>query len=354
MQAVVKSRRAPGAEVTTVPEPVPREREVLVRVLASSVCGTDLHIWQWNSWAESHLRRIPLIIGHELCGEVVRLGPGVRGLEVGDRVSAETHIVDGTCHQCRTGRMHICEKVEVLGVDRDGVFAEYAVLPELNAWKNDPALDPAIAAVQEPLGNALHSLLPESSDEDGVAGKDVLVTGCGPIGLMAVAAAKMLGAGKVVATEVNPMRAELARSLGADLVLRPGADGDDLAARVRAATGGHGVDVALEMSGHPASLKLVFDALRPGGRVSLLGLFDRPATLDFDTAVVFRAARIHGIFGRRMFETWFQVKGLLAVPSFREKVARVITHRVPIPDVARAMQLIESGQAAKVSLEAKW
>ncbi|MGB6500115.1 MAG: alcohol dehydrogenase catalytic domain-containing protein, partial [Thermoplasmata archaeon] len=224
MKAVVKSRRAPGGDVVNVPEPVPREREVLVRVLASSVCGTDLHIWKWNEWAQSRIHRLPLIIGHELCGEVVRLGPGVQGLAVGDRVSAETHLVDGTCHQCRTGRMNICENVEVLGVDRDGVFAEYAVLPELNAWKNDPALDPALAAMQEPLGNAMHSLLPESSDGDGVAGKNLLITGCGPIGLMAIAAARTLGAETIVATEVNAMRAELARSLGADLVLRPGVD----------------------------------------------------------------------------------------------------------------------------------
>lgn len=350
----MKTRRAPGGEVVRVAEPVPKDREVLVRVLASSVCGTDLHIWQWNEWARSRVHRIPLILGHELCGEVVRLGPGVRGLQVGDRVSAETHIVDGTCFQCRTGRMHICEKVEVLGVDHDGVFAEFAVLPELNAWKNDPALDPAIASVQEPLGNAMHSLLPESGDEDGIGGKNVLITGCGPIGLMAIAAAKTLGAETVVATEVNPMRAELARAMGADLVLRPGPEAGDLTAAVRAATGGHGVDVSLEMSGHPASLRLVFDALRPGGRVSLLGLFDGPATLDFDNAIVFKAATVHGIFGRRMFDTWYQVKGLLARPAFREKVARVITHRVPIPEVARAMELIESGQAAKVSLEAKW
>ncbi|HTP55556.1 MAG TPA: L-threonine 3-dehydrogenase [Thermoplasmata archaeon] len=353
MQAVVKTRRAPGGELLEVPEPVPKDREVVIRVLASSVCGTDLHIWQWNDWAQSRVRSLPLTLGHEVCGEIVRLGPGVEGLKVGDRVSAETHIVDGTCFQCRTGRMHICEHVEVLGVDRHGVFAEYAVLPELNAWKNDPDLDPSIASVQEPLGNAMHSLLPESSD-DGVAGKNLLITGCGPIGLMAIAAAKSMGAGTVVATEVNPMRAELARRMGADVVLRPGSDGTELAARVRDATGGQGVDVGLEMSGHPASLKLVFDALRPGGRVSLLGLFDGPATLDFDNAVVFKAARIHGIFGRRMFDTWYQVKGLLARPAFREKVALMITHRVPIKEIGRAMALIESGQAAKVSLEPRW
>lgn len=349
----MKLRRGPGGEVRTVPDPTPGDGEVLVRILASSVCGTDVHIWEWNAWAQERVKRVPMVFGHELCGEVVRVGRSVKSLSVGDRVSAETHIVDGTCYQCRTGRMHICENVQVLGVDRDGVFAEYAVLPELNAWKNDPDLDPAIASVQEPLGNAVHALLPEDNLED-IAGKRVLVTGCGPIGLLAVAVAKTLGAETVVATEVNPLRAELARAMGADAVLDPSSDPTTVPARVREATGGHGADVALEMSGHPASLTLVFEALTPGGRVSLLGLFDRPATLDIDNALVFKAAKVHGIFGRRMFETWFQVKGLLARPSFREKVRAIITHRVPIPEIARAMELITSKQAAKVSLEAKW
>jgi threonine 3-dehydrogenase len=294
-----------------------------------------------------------MIFGHELSGEVVKVGARVRSLAVGDHVSAETHIVDGTCYQCRTGKMHICENVEVLGVDRDGIFAEYAVLPELNAWKNDPRLDPAIASVQEPLGNAVHSLLPEDSIED-LAGRSVLVTGCGPIGLLAIAVAKSIGAEKVIATEVNRVRFDLARKMGADLVLNPIDEGDRIVGTIREATDGRGVDVAVEMSGHPSSLALVFDALTPGGRVSLLGLQDRPASLDVDNALIFKAARVHGIFGRRMFETWYQVKGLLASSAFREKVAQIITHRVPIPELARAMELIESMQAAKVSLEAKW
>lgn len=353
MQAVVKSQRGPGGEVRRVPDPTPGDGEVLVRVLASSVCGTDVHLWQWNAWAESRVRRVPFILGHELCGEIVRLGPGVRGLAVGDRVSAETHLVDGTCYQCRTGRMHICENVQLLGVDRDGVFAEQVVLPERNAWKNAPDLDPALGAVQEPLGNAMHSLLPEGNTDD-LAGKNLLITGCGPIGLMAIAAAKTLGAAYVAATEVNPVRADLARRMGADAVLDPTQPGTDVVRTVHDATDGHGVDVALEMSGHPASLPLVFGALTPGGRVSLLGLFDRPATIDLDNAIVFRAARVHGIYGRRMFETWHQVKGLLARPALREKVEQVITHRVPIPEVARAMQLISSGASGKVSLEPRW
>ncbi len=353
MQAVVKTQRGPGGEVRTVPTPSPKEDEVLVRVRASSVCGTDVHLWEWNPWAASRVRQFPLILGHELSGEVVEVGRSVRSLVPGDHVSAETHIVDGTCYQCRTGRMHICENVEVLGVDRDGVFAEFTVLPERNAWKNDPALEPEIASVQEPLGNAVHSLLPENTDED-LAGKRLLVTGCGPIGLLAIAAAKTFGAETVVATEVNPLRAKLARAMGADTVLDPSTEGGAMAARVREASGGRGVDVALEMSGHPASLSLVFEALTPGGRVSLLGLFDRPATLDVDNGLVFKAAQVHGIFGRRMFETWYQVKSLLARAPFREKVRQIITHRLTIPQVGEAMELIASKQAAKVSLEARW
>ncbi len=353
MQAVVKTHRGPGGEVRSVPTPKPGDGEVLVRVRASSVCGTDVHLWTWNPWAEARVHRLPLVLGHELSGEVVEVGHGVRSVAVGDHVSAETHIVDGTCYQCRTGRMHVCENVQVLGVDHDGVFAEYAVLPELNAWKNDPGLEPEIASVQEPLGNAVHSLLPEDTDED-LAGKRLLVTGCGPIGLMAIAAAKTFGAETVVATEVNPLRADLAKRMGADAVLDPTVDGGRLPDRVREESGGRGVDVALEMSGHPASLALVFDALTAGGRVSLLGLFDRPAPLDVDGAIVLKAAQVHGIFGRRMFATWYQVKSLLARPTFRDKVRQIITHRVPIPEVGRAMELIESKQAAKVSLEAKW
>lgn len=353
MQAFVKTERGPGGELRSVPQPKPGDDEVLVRVRASSICGTDVHIWTWNEWAQSRVHHLPMILGHELSGEIVEVGKRVRNLRTGDHVSAETHIVDGTCYQCRTGKMHICENVQVLGVDRNGVFAEFTVLPELNAWKNDPRLDPALAAIQEPLGNAVHSLLPEGNIED-IAGGTVLVTGCGPIGLLAIAVARHLGARQVFATEVNPLRAALARKMGADRVLDPTDPNLPAAKTIREETDGRGVDVSVEMSGHPSALKLAFDALTPGGRVSLLGLYDSDASLNFDDAVIFKAARIHGIFGRRMFETWFQVKGLLADAAFREKMGEIITHRVPIRELPRAMELVESMQAAKVSLETKW
>ncbi len=353
MKAWVKTARGPGAEVRTVADPVPRDDEVLVTVRASSICGTDIHLWEWNAWAQSRVHRVPLVIGHEVSGEVTAVGARVRSLSVGDHVSAETHIVDGICYQCRTGRMNVCAHVQVLGVDRDGVFAERAVLPEANAWKNDPGLDPALASIQEPLGNAVHSLLPEGSPEE-LAGTNVLVTGCGPIGLLAIAVAKALGARRVFATEVNPFRIGLARTMGADRVLNPVELGERTASELLAATEGTGVDVAVEMSGHPASLKLCFDALTPGGRVSLLGLYDRDASLNFDDAVIFKAARIHGIFGRRMFETWYQVKGLLELASLREKMAAIITHRVPIGDLPRAMEILRTQGAAKVALTPEW
>jgi threonine 3-dehydrogenase len=353
VKAYVKTSRGPGGEIRDVPQPVPGDGEVLVAVRASSVCGTDLHIWTWNPWAQSRIHKIPLTLGHELSGEVVQLGPGVRGLAVGDHVSAETHIADGTCYACRRGKMHICEHVEVLGVDHDGVFAEFAVLPEINAWKNDPGLPHEIASIQEPLGNAVHSLLPEDNIED-LAGKNVLVTGCGPIGLLAIAVARQIGARKIFATEVNPVRIELARQMGVDRVFNPVTEGKGLATTLVGETEGNGVDVAVEMSGHPSSLRLVFDALTPGGRVSLLGLYDQDVTLNVNDAIVTKAARVHGIYGRRMFETWYQVRNLLAHSSLQDKMAKMITHRVPLAELPRAMELIQSTQAAKVSLEARW
>ena len=353
MKAYVKTSRAPGGELREVPEPKPADDQVKVRVTASSICGTDLHIWDWNEWAQGRIQRLPLVLGHELSGEVIEVGRSVRGLSVGDHVSAETHIADGTCFQCRTGRMHICENVKVLGVDTDGVFAEYAVLPEVNAWRNDPSLDPSLASIQEPLGNAVHCFLPEDTVED-LAGRTVLITGCGPIGLTAILVAKALGAGTVIATEVSPLRIELAKKLGADHVFNPKAMGPGIIQAIREATGGMGSDLSLEMSGHPDSLRLAFDALRPGGRVSLLGLFDGNVSLNFDNSIIFKAARVHGIFGRRMFDTWYTVKGLLANPTFRDKVSQIITHRVPIGELPRAMEILHSGQAAKISLQPKW
>jgi threonine 3-dehydrogenase len=207
--------------------------------------------------------------------------------------------------------------------------------------------------MQEPLGNAVHSLLPEENVED-LAGKNVLVTGCGPIGLLAIAVAKTLGARQVFASEVNPVRIALATKMGADMVLNPAEPGAEPVRKIHDATEGNGVDVAVEMSGNPTALRFAFDALAAGGRVSLLGILDGPTPLNFDDAIIFKAARVYGIYGRRMFETWYQVKGLLDQASFRQKMGQIITHRLPMREIPKAMELMRSGDAAKVSLDSRW
>jgi len=355
MYAIVKKKREPKAELTTVNTPKISNKQVLVQTKMAAICGTDVHIWDWNEWAQNRIKKIPLTIGHEFTGEVIKVGKDVTSVQVGDMVSAETHIVDGTCYQCRTDRMHVCQNLKILGVDTDGVFAEYVALPERNAWKNPPDLDPVIASIQEPLGNAVQTVLPKDHIED-IAGKNVAVLGCGPIGLMAIAVLDTLGAEKIFATGGgrNRVRMELAKKLGADVVLNAREEGENIVKIIRDSTDGNGVDVVLEMSGAPSAVKQAFEILTPGGRVSLFGLFDNPVEFDLNNAVVFRAATVYGISGRRMFQTWYQVRGLLSNPMFKDKISSIITHRIPIKDVAKGMEAIHSKQAGKVVLEPRW
>ncbi|MFX1485591.1 MAG: zinc-binding dehydrogenase [Promethearchaeota archaeon] len=356
MYAWMKKERGPGAKlVNNVRMPRIGSRDVLAKVVASSICGTDVHIWEWDDWAQQRIKRIPFIPGHEVAAEVVEVGKEVTSLQVGDLISAETHIVDFMDYQCRTGRMHVCQNMKILGVDIDGVFAEYFSLPEWNAWKNDPKLDPFLMSVQEPLGNSVHTLLPKGNVED-IAGKNIAIFGTGPTGLMAITAAKAFGAQQVIAVGggSNRIRLDLARKMGADMVLSAKEEGDKLVKVITDATDGVGVDVVLEMSGAASALRQGLEVLTPGGRASVLGIYHRPFELDFTNLVVFKAAKIYGITGRLMFETWFQVKGLLRIPNFREKIAQVFTHRIPIRDVDKGMELLTSKQAGKVGLEIKW
>ena len=355
MYAVVKDKRRLGAKITTVEAPRVKRDEVLVKVKAASICGTDVHIWNWSEWAQQRIQNIPLIFGHECAGEVVEVGGDVTSLQEGDMVSPEGHIVDGTCYQCRTDRMHICQNLEILGVDRDGVFAEYAALPERNAWKNDPRLDPFIASIQDPLGNAVHTAIPRENVGD-IGGKCVAVLGCGPIGLMSIAIAKELGASRVFATAGgrNLVRMGLAEKMGAEIVLSAKEEGERIVEIIRDATDGRGVDVVFEMSGAPSAVRQAFEMLTPGGRISLLGLLNKPVEIDLNSAMILKGATVYGITGRRMFQTWYQVKELLAKPEFRKKIASVVTHKMPIKDITRGMELINSKRAAKVVLEPKW
>jgi len=355
MYAVVKRRREPGADIETVKRPEPGKCEVVVQMKMTSICGTDVHIWDWNHWAQKRVRHLPIIFGHELCGEVVEAGPGVKSIGVGDLVSAETHIVDGTCYQCRSGRMHICRDMKILGVDTDGVFAEYVCLPEMNARRLPNGLDYKLGSLLEPMGNATFTVLP-SDETDDIKGRNVVVAGAGPIGLMAIAILKVLGAKQVIATELGSekIRSSLAKKMGADRVLDASMGTEALVREVRELTDGNGADVCLEMSGAAPALKQVFEMLTPGGRVSILGLYNDPVTLDFNNAITFKSATVYGITGRRMFKTWDQMYKILWRKDFREKLSSIVTHTLPIRDIEDGMHLIRSKQAAKVSLRPEW
>lgn len=338
MRALVKERRGPGAALREVAVPEPGPGELLVRVLAASVCGTDVHIERWDAWAEENFRIVPMIFGHEMAGQVVARGPGATRVEPGRLVAAETHLVDWTCYQCRTGRPHVCQNLRILGVHAPGSFAQYAVIPETNAWVSDGLL-PEVAALQEPLGNAVHAIFVEE-----IAGQTVAVLGCGPIGLMAIGIARLAGAARIFATDLNPERLAIAQAMGADVVLDAR---DDVAGALRAATDGNGVDVVLEMSGAAAALHQGFAAVTNGGRVSLLGIPSAPTTIDLAAEVIFKGLRVHGITGRRMFETWYRTKALLAEGL---DLSPIITHRLPLARYAEGFDLVASGHAGKVVL----
>ena len=338
MLALVKERAEPGAAIREVAVPKPGEDELLVRVDAASVCGTDVHIERWDPWAQENFGPPPMIFGHVMAGTVVAHGPGAGRVELGKLVAAETHVVDWTCYQCRTGRMHVCQNLRILGVHVPGTFAQYAVIPERNAWVTE-GLSAEVAALMEPMGNAVHSAFVEE-----IAGQTVAVLGCGPIGLMAVAIARIAGARSVFATDINPERLAVAKTMGADEILD--ARGD-VAAELRRMTGGDGVDVVLEMSGAEAALHQGLAAVTNGGRISLLGTHTRPATIDLSEEIIFKGIRVYGITGRRLFETWYRTTALLEEGL---DLSPIITHRLPLAEFATAFDLVASGHAGKVVL----
>jgi threonine 3-dehydrogenase len=339
MRALIKEHAAPGAAIRELPVPQPGPGELLIQVQAASVCGTDVHIERWDEWAQANFGPPPMTFGHEMAGIVVARGPGVTRIPIGATVAAETHIVDWTCYQCRTGRAYVCQHMRILGVHVPGTFAQYVVLPEANAWVYED-LPFEIAALQEPLGNAVFSAFVED-----VAGQTAVVTGCGPIGLMSVAVLKKAGARAVFATDLNPERREMATRMGADLVLDP--LNDDVVARLRDETDGNGVDIVLEMSGASAALHQGLAAVTNGGRVSLLGTHATPTTIDLSQEVIFKGIRIYGITGRRLWDTWYRTTALLEEGL---DVSPIITHRLPLDEYATAFDLVASGHAGKIVL----
>lgn len=344
MRAIVKTKPGVGMTLEDVPVPAAGPADVLIKVHAAGVCGTDLHIWEWDRWASGRMAP-PVVIGHEFAGEIVELGEeaGNAGiLQVGDLVTAEGHIVCGHCLQCRTGYSHLCKRTRIIGVDRDGAFADYIAMPASNVMKLH-GIPVDVGAIMDPIGNAVHTVL------EGVElpGSTVFVLGCGPIGLFAIGIALAGGASVVVASDTNEMRLDLARTMGAQVTLNPSRD--DVVAGVIDATHGNGADLVCEMSGHPAGHAQAFAAARLGGRVNMLGTPSRSTEVDFAKEVIFKGLTLYGVTGRKMYSTWNTMGRLIR--SGRFDPMPVVTHRFPLEAIADAIAVIKDGRAGKVILE---
>ncbi len=343
MRALVKKTSGPGLELADVPEPLAGESDVTIRVLRTGICGTDLHIESWDQWAASTIKA-PLIPGHEFSGEVIAVGSAVRDVPVGAIVSGEGHIVCGTCRNCRAGRRHMCNRTSGLGVNRDGAFAEYVVLPESNVWVHPAGIDLDLAAIFDPLGNAVHTAL-----KFPLIGEDVLITGAGPIGLMAAAVVRHAGARFIVVTDVSEKRLELARLVGADLAIN--VTSERIADAQRRLGMREGFDVGLEMSGHATALPEMIENLTHGGRVAMLGLPSSPIDVDW-AKVVTHMLTISGIYGREMFETWNAMSAMLQTSAeLRQALDTVITDRMPAGEWERGFATARTAQAGKVVLD---
>ncbi|HJS22710.1 MAG TPA: L-threonine 3-dehydrogenase [Steroidobacteraceae bacterium] len=339
MKALVKSRREPGIWMEEIPEPGVGHNDVLIRVRKTAICGTDLHIYNWDAWAQKTIP-VPMAVGHEFCGEIVEIGGEVSGFKPGDRVSGEGHITCGYCRNCRAGRRHLCRNTVGVGVNRPGCFAEYLSIPAANAFKLTPAIDDDIAAILDPFGNATHTAL-----SFNLVGEDVLITGAGPIGIMATAIARFVGARHVVITDVNDYRLELARRMGASLALN--VKRDSLAEAMRQLGMEEGFDVGFEMSGNPAALREMLASMVHGASVALLGIPPGETAIDWNQ-VIFKGLVIKGIYGREMFETWYKMSSLLQSGL---NISPVITHHLPAGEFREAFATLNGGQSGKIILD---
>jgi threonine 3-dehydrogenase len=336
MQALVKSRAEPGIWMEEIDKPVPGHNDVLIKVRRAAVCGTDIHIYQWDDWARQTIP-VPLAIGHEFSGEIVECGSEVRGLVTGDRVSAEGHVTCGVCRNCRAGRRHLCRNSIGIGVSRAGAFAEYIAVPAFNVFKLPDSITDEMAAILDPLGNATHTAL--SFD---LVGEDVLITGAGPIGIMAAAIARFAGARYVVITDVNDYRLDLARKMGATVALNVSRGSLDDTMRELGME--EGFDIGMEMSGNPSAFRDMLRTMHHGGHVAILGIPPGEAGIDWNQ-VIFKGLTLKGIYGREMFETWYKMASMLGSGL---DIQPVITHRFPVAEYRQAFELMQSGQSGKV------
>ncbi|MEM1263972.1 MAG: L-threonine 3-dehydrogenase [Pseudomonadota bacterium] len=339
MRALVKKYAEPGIWLDDVTEPTPGPNDVLIEVATTAICGTDIHIYQWDTWAASTVP-VPMTVGHEFAGRIAAIGSEVRGFAVGDRVSAEGHITCGVCRNCRAGRRHLCINTIGVGVNRPGSFAEYVCVPAFNVFPLPDAISDDMGALLDPLGNATHTAL--SFD---LVGEDVLITGAGPIGVMATAIARFVGARHIVVTDINEYRLDLARKMGATLAINVADTSPRDAMRQLGMT--EGFDVGLEMSGHPAALASMLDALHHGGKLAMLGIPPNDTAIDWNQ-VIFKGLIIKGIYGREMFETWYKMTSMLQSGL---DISPIVTHRFDVDDFTAGFETMASGQSGKILLQ---
>ena len=339
MRALVKAKAEAGIWLEDIPRPEPGHNDVLIRVNKTAICGTDIHIYNWDEWASKTIP-VPMAVGHEFSGVIVATGSEVRGLQVGDRVSGEGHITCGHCRNCRAGRRHLCRNTVGVGVNRQGCFAEYLSIPASNAFHLPDVISDDIASILDPLGNATHTAL--SFD---LVGEDVLITGAGPIGMMAAAVARHVGARHVVVTDINDYRLDLANKMGATRTVNVGQESlEDIISELGMK---EGFDVGLEMSGNPVAFRDMLRNMHHGGRIALLGIPPGDTAIDWNQ-VIFKGLIIQGIYGRKMFETWYKMSTMLESGL---DVSPVITHRLPVAEFQQGFDIMNSGQSGKVILD---
>lgn len=337
----MKTEAAPGAKIMEIDIPEPGPKDVLIKVKVAAICGTDIHIHDWTPFAQTRVKP-PMVFGHEGCGEIVKIGNQVTNVTVGDLIAIETHIPCGECYQCQTGLQHICEKMAIIGVHTDGVFAEYARIPAVCCWKLPKDTNPDLGAILEPWGVAVNGAL-----KGEINNRSVAVFGCGPIGLFCLGSVAVWGATKLFAIEVKPARLEMARKLIPEAkLLNPLKD--DVVGSILKATGGRGVDVAIELSGNGQAAKMALQAIRKGGRVSLVGLQANPVELALNEEIIYKEARIFGSTGRVMWDTWWEMQALLESGKFDP--LPVVTHRLPLAKFEEGLKLAKEGEAGKVLL----
>jgi L-threonine 3-dehydrogenase (EC 1.1.1.103) len=341
MKAIAKTKRKKGMELINVPTPQIGQRDVLIKVTLASICGTDVHIYDWTHWAQ-HRFTPPRIIGHEFVGIVEKIGNEVTHVAVGDRVSAESHISCGHCYQCSNGDSEVCRNLKLLGVDYDGALAEYLVLPEHVLWKNDPNIPDKWATIQEPFGNAIDTVMAED-----VSAKTVLILGAGPIGLFATGIARASGASLIIVSDPNDYRLAISKKMGAHMALNP--QKKDITPIILDATNNNGVDVVLEFSGNNQALNQGLEVITPGGRISILGIYEKRVSIDLNKEVIFKKIRIYGITGRKVFSAWHKTSRFLS--SGIVNPDPILTHRFPLKDYEKGIKLMREGKCGKVILE---